>query len=426
MTPQDTASPPPPAAPSPAPGAPRKGPGLREFVGLMASLMAMTALSIDVMLPALPMIIDEYGVADVNQQQLVVTLYVLGFGAGQLFYGPLSDRFGRKTVLGFGLMLYAAASFWCMMATSFEGLLAARFLQGVANAAPRVIAVAVVRDTYGGRRMAEVMSFVMIVFIIVPAIAPAIGSGILLLGDWHAIFGFLGLVSVAILAWTTLRLAETRPREMREPLSVRWLAAAFRQTLTTRQTLGYTLAVGSVFGGMMSYINSAQQIFAETYDAGASFPLLFGVVAGALAVSAVINSRLVMRLGMRRMGHTALVGFVAVAVVHLALEALAGPLPIGLFVALMMAQLFCFGFIMPNLNALAMEPMGRIAGTASSFVGAVTTGLAAFLGWIVGQAFDGTALPLCIGFAAYGTLGLIAAFVTERGKLFQAVETGAS
>lgn len=401
----------------------RKAPGFPEFVGLMASLMAMTALSIDVMLPALPLIREDYGVADVNSQQLVVTLYVLGFGAGQLFYGPLSDRFGRKPVLGFGLLLYAAASFWCMMASSFEGLLAARFLQGVANAAPRVIAVAVIRDTYGGRRMAEVMSFVMIVFIIVPAIAPAIGSVILLAGEWHTIFGFLGLVSVAILAWTTLRLAETRPPALREPLSIRWLAGAFRQTLTTRQTFGYTMAVGLVFGGMMSYVNTAQQIYVETYDVGAAFPILFGLVAAALAAAAVINSRLVMRVGMRRMGHSALVGFVGVALLHLALEVLAGPLPIWLFVAVMMGQLFCFGFIMPNLNALAMEPMGRIAGTASSFVGAVTTGLAALLGWIVGQAFDGTALPLCLGFAVYGSAGLVAAFVTERGRLFRAVET---
>lgn len=413
MTPTDTS---PPA---------RRVPGFPEFVGLMASMMALTALSIDVMLPALPLIREEYGVADVNQQQLVVTLYVLGFGAGQLFYGPLSDRFGRKAVLGFGLMLYAAASFWCMLATSFDGLLAARFVQGVANAAPRVIAVAVVRDVYGGRRMAEVMSFVMIVFIIVPAIAPAIGSGILLMGDWHVIFGFLGIVSVAILTWTTLRLSETRPPEMREPMSVKWLLGAFRQTLTTRQTLGYTLAVGSVFGGMMSYVNSAQQIFVVTYDVGASFPLLFGLVAAALAAAAVINSRMVMRMGMRRMGHTALFGFAGVASLHLALELLAGPLPLEVFLALMMGQLFCFGFIMPNLNALAMEPMGRIAGTASSFVGAVTTGIAAFLGWIVGQAFDGTALPLCIGFAVYGLMGLFATLVTERGKLFRAVETGA-
>lgn len=400
----------------------RSAPGFPEFVALMASLMAITALSIDIMLPALPRIRDDYGLSDRNAQQLVVTFYVLGFGAGQIVYGPLSDRFGRKSVLGAGLGLYAAASFICMAAGTFEVLLAARLLQGIGNAAPRVIAIAVVRDLYGGRRMAEVMSFVMMIFIIVPAVAPAMGSGILLLGDWHVIFGFLGAVSIAVLAWTTVRLPETRPPELREPLSLTWLIGAFRETVTTRQTLGYTLAIGAVFGGLMSYINSAQQVFVVTYGVGPWFPLVFAIVTVALAAAAILNSRFVARLGMRPIGHAAMCGYLATAVVHLLLELLLGQLPLAAFLALISAQLFCFGFIMPNYNALAMEPMGRIAGTASSFVGAVTTSLAAFLGWIVGQSYDGTALPLTLGFAAFGAAGLAATCVTERGRLFQAVE----
>ena len=392
----------------------------------MASLMAMTALSIDVMLPALPAIRDAYDLSDANRQQLVVTLYVFGFGAGQLFYGPLSDRFGRKAVLAFGLALYAVASFFCMIAGSFEVLLAARFLQGIANASPRVIAIAVVRDVYGGRRMAEVMSFVMIVFIIVPALAPAVGSGILALGPWQAIFGLLGIVSVAVLAWSMWRLPETRPPEMREPLSVKWLLGAFRETVTTRQTLGYTLAIGAVFGGLMSYINSAQQIFTVTYGVGDWFPFVFALVAAALAVAAVVNSRLVVRLGMRRIGHVAVCGFFATALVHVLLELLPGLLPLPVFLGLMGAQLFFFGFVMPNYNSIAMEPMGRIAGTASSFVGAVTTGIAAFLGWIVGQSYDGTAWPLAIGFALFGAAGLVLTLLTERGRLFQVGPGGAA
>lgn len=385
----------------------------------MASLMALTALSIDVMLPALPLIRESYGLADVNQQQLVVTLYVLGFGAGQILYGPLSDRFGRKSIVFIGLTIYAIASFLCAIADSFEMLIGSRFLQGVANAAPRVIAIAVIRDIYGGRRMAEVMSFVMMVFIIVPAIAPAIGSGVLLLGEWRAIFAVLGAVALSILVWVTLRMPETRPPEQREPLSISWLVGAFGEAITTRQTLGYTLATAFVFGGMMSYINSAQQIFVGFYRVGAWFPILFGVVALALAAAAVVNSQLVMRLGMRKLGHVAICGFAGAALLHLLLELTIESLPLPAFLGLMMAQLFCFGFVMPNFNSLAMEPMGRIAGTASSFVGATTTAIAAFLGWIVGQSYDGTTLPLTLGFAVFGAIGLAITLITERGRLFQ-------
>ncbi|MDF2234451.1 multidrug effflux MFS transporter [Albimonas sp. CAU 1670] len=395
-----------------------QAPKFPEFVAMMASLMALTALSIDIMLPALPLIRDSYGVVDANAQQLVITLYMVGFGVGQLFYGTLSDRFGRKVVLGAGLAVYAAAAALCLIAPSFEVLLAARLLQGMANAAPRVVAVAVVRDLYGGRRMAEVMSFVMTVFIIVPAVAPALGSGILLLGDWHEIFLFLGVVAMAILVWTAARLPETRPRELREPLSLAWVGAAFRQVVATRQTIGYTLATGVAFGGMMAYINSAEQIYNEVYEAGGWFTLLFALVALAMAGAAITNSRLVARLGMRKIGHTALICYAAVGGVHMALEMLPGTLALPAFMVLMMLQLYCFGLIMPNFNAIAMEPQGRIAGTASSFVGFATTGIAAFLGWLVGQSYDGTALPLAAGYFAFGAASLVMVLVVERGRLW--------
>lgn len=401
-------------AASPATSAPR----FPEFVAMMASLMALTALSIDIMLPALPQIRADFPTIGTNDQQLVVTMYVLGFAAGQLFYGPVSDRFGRKSVLLFGLVLYAVASFLCMIAGTFEVLLASRFLQGVANAAPRIIAMAVIRDIYGGRRMAEVMSFVMMVFIVVPVIAPTIGGGLLLAGSWHIIFGVLCAVSLLVLAWTTTRLPETRPVEMREPLSPAWLLRAFGQTLTTRQTLGYTLAIGTIFGSMMSYINSAQQVFTEVYGAGEWFPILFGCVAGALAVASFVNSRFVVRVGMRRISHGALIGFVVTSIGHLAIDQFVGAPPLWLFVTLLAICLFFFGFVMPNFNALAMEPMGRIAGTASSFVGAVMTGLAATLGWVVGQHYDGTIVPLIAAFAGFGTLSLLIVLVVERGRLF--------
>jgi MFS transporter, DHA1 family, multidrug resistance protein len=396
----------------------RRMPSFGEFVAMMAGLMAMTALSIDVMLPALPQIRADFQIADANAQQLVVTSYVLGFALGQLFHGPQSDWLGRRPVLLAGLGVYALASFGCLVAPSFGVLLAARFLQGAANAAPRVIAIAVVRDVYGGRRMAEVMSFVMMVFIIVPVLAPSIGGAFLLAGSWHLIFAFLFVVSLALLAWMALRLPETQPPERRRPLSVAWLTGAFGETVRTRQTLGYTLATGTVFGALMGYINSAQQVFVEVYDLGALFPLAFGCVAAALALAAFLNSRFVGRLGMRRVSHAALIGFAVTALLHLGLDlAYDGP-PLAAFVLLLALDLFFFGLLMPNFNAIAMEPMGHIAGTASSFVGAVTTGLAAGLGWVVGQHYDGTATPLLAGFAVFGVLGLLIVLVTEKGRLF--------
>lgn len=405
------------AAPSPAVPA-RPAPGFLEFVTLIAALMALTALSIDVMLPALPAMRAEFGIDDANRQQLVLTSYVGGFALGQLFHGPLSDWLGRKPVLLVGLAVYALASFLCLAAHSFEALLAARVLQGIAGAAPRVVAVAVVRDTYGGRRMAEVMSFVMMVFIVVPVIAPSVGSAVLLVGTWHVIFAFLCAFALAVLAWAGLRLPETHPEAAREPMSVGWVARAFGQAMTTRQTLGYTLAVGVIFGSLMGYINSAQQIFVESYGAGDWFPVLFGCVAATLALAAFFNSRFVMTIGMRKVSHAALVGFCVTGVLHLGIDLVGGQPPLGVFVPLMAVTLFCFGLIMPNFNALAMEPMGRIAGTASSFFGAVTTAIGAGLGLAVGQQFDGSVTPLLVGFAAFGLVALAIVFVTEKGRLF--------
>ncbi len=396
----------------------RPMPPFGEFVAMIAALMALAAMSIDIMLPALPDIAASFGVADPNAAQLVVTDYLLGFAAGQLVFGPLADRFGRRAVLFAGLGLYALGAFACLVAGSFEVLLAARFAQGLACAAPRVIAVAVVRDVYGGRRMAQVMSFVMMVFIVVPVVAPSLGGAILLAAAWPAIFGLLFVLALALIAWTALRLPETRAPEHRLPLRARSVTDAFLAVLRSRPTLGYTIAGGVVLGALMGYIASAQQVYVEVYRLGAWFPLMFGAIALAQSAASFANSRLVMRLGMRRLSHIALAGFTATSAVHLVLVLAFGTLPLALFAGLLASTFFCFGFVMPNFNALAMEPMGRIAGTASSFVGATTTGLAATLGWAVGQHFAGTTVPLLAGFALYGAVALAVVALTERGRLF--------
>jgi MFS transporter, DHA1 family, multidrug resistance protein len=259
----------------------------------------------------------------------------------------------------------------------------------------------------------------MTVFIIAPIIAPGIGEALLIVGSWDWIFHFLLLVAMLTIAWSSLRLPETQPPEKREPLSLAWLIRAFGETVTTRQTVGYTVSAGLIFGALLGYINSAQQIFVDIYSAGSMFPVLFGIVAISLAAAAFLNGKLVVRLGMRWLSHLALIGFFGVAVILLALSLLSdGVPPLWAFCALLSLNLFCFGFAMPNYNALAMEPLGHIAGTASSFVGAFTTAGAAVLGWYVGQQFDGTVVPLALGYVGLGALAILAVVVTERGRLF--------
>ena len=397
------------------------GPG-PALIPIVASMMGLTALSIDIMLPALPAISDTFGLVDANDRQLVITIYLVGFAAGQIFYGPLSDSFGRKPVLIVGLVIYAAASLATFLAGDYSVLLLARAIQGVGCAAPRIIALAVVRDLYSGRQMARVMSFVMMVFIIVPVIAPSVGEGLLRLSDWRWIFLLLLVASIILLALTAWRLPETRPIEARAKLSVRWLKGAVWRVVSTRQTLGYTLATGFIFGCLMSYINSAQQIFEGIYDLEALFPVVFGAIAIFLAGASLTNGALVSRHGMRRMSHTALIGFVLVAAIHVVVAVTSdGAPPIGVFAGFLAADLFLFGFLMPNFNAIAMEPLKEIAGTGSSFIGFFTTGSAALLGWIVGQSFNDTVVPLTIGYLVLSAAALVFVTIAERGRLFQAV-----
>lgn len=403
-----------------------QAPRLAEFIAIIATMMALTALSIDIMLPALPAIGQAYGLDDPNARQLVVTVYVLGFSVGQIIYGPLSDSFGRKPVLLAGLSVFALASIATLLAGDYTTLLLARAVQGFGCGAPRVIAIAVVRDLYGGRQMARIMSFVMTVFIIVPVVAPSIGEALMLAGRWSWVFGFLLLIGLILMVATSLRLPETRPPKMRQRFSPAWLGGAVREILTTRQTVGYTVATGFIFGCLMAYVNSAQQIFVGIYRLGTWFPLVFGSIAIALALAAMINARLVGSQGMRRLSHAALAGFVVVALLNLGIAlASEGPPPLVLFCALIAANLFCFGFIMANFNAISMEPLQRVAGTASSFIGFYTTGAGAIFGWIIGQQFAGSVIPLLTGYLALSVLALVTVAITERGRLFEVGMSGA-
>jgi MFS transporter, DHA1 family, multidrug resistance protein len=396
-----------------APAKAKRGPGLPEFIALMAALMASNALAIDAMLPALPAIGEALGVAEDNRRQLVITAYLLGFGFAQLLWGPLADRYGRKRLLAAALILYAIFGLVAGLASSFTLLLAARTLQGVAAAASRVLTVAIVRDRYHGAAMARVMSLVMIVFMIVPVLAPAFGQGVLMIGTWRHIFIGLGVYGAVLATWLLIRLPETLTEENRRPLSLGRIGEAFWTVLRIRQSIGNTLAQTLLMGALFAFINSVQQIVFDVFGRPELIAVVFALIAGPMAFSSYANSRLVMRLGSRRILLIALSVFTALGALHLGVAATVGE-SIWVFVALQALTMACFGLIGANAGALAMEPLGHIAGTASSLQGLITTVGGALIGFAVGQSFNGTTLPFLAGFTLCGGAALLVSLWANR------------
>jgi len=392
--------------------------GFPEFVVIIASIMALNPLAMDMMLPALPNIGSAFHLEVANRPQMVLSTFLLGFGVGQFVMGPLSDRFGRRPVLLGGMAVYCIASLLAIAAPSFETLLLARALQGLGTSATRVIAVSIVRDCYAGRKMASVMSLAMMVFIAVPVIAPSFGQAVMLLAQWRGIFIVLMLYGVAALIWSALRMPETLPLSERKSIAIRDVLGAFRQTVTNRQTLGYALAAGGVMGSLFAFVFSSQQIFTEIYHLGHYFPLAFAAIAVGVAIAGFLNAKIVGRVGMRVMSHTALVIFVAVAGTMFAATRL-HMLPLPLFMVLAALMMFAFGLMMANFTALAMEPQGHIAGTASSLYGSITTLLGIGIGATIGQDYDGTLVPFTTGFFLCTLAALGVVLVVERGRLFR-------
>ena len=401
-----------------APRSAHDGMSFREFVGAIAAMMAMTALTIDTMLPALPAIGSSLGVADENKRQLIISVFLLGFGAAQLFYGPISDRVGRRPVLLLGMTAYLLFSAGAAVAPSFELLLLFRALQGVAVAATRVVVISVVRDCYGGRPMARVMSLAFMVFLAVPVLAPSIGQFFLLFLPWRGLFWVLTCYGMLVLIWIAIRLPETLHPEYRRSIDVSSVFQGVRRALTTRQGVGYMLAQTMLQAALYGFINSVQQIFADTFHAEKVMPTVFAAIAGMMALASLINSRIVERLGTRRVSHAALLGFVAIELVHIA-TAISGDETLMTFALCQAGAMFCFGLSMANFGAMAMEPMAAIAGTAASVQGFITTVGGALLGLMIGQNFDGTSLPMTAGFAAAGVLALAIVLITEGGHLFR-------
>lgn len=384
---------------------------------MVAALSALNALAIDIMLPALPQIGEAFQLTNDNDRQLVIICYVALFGVSQLIYGPLADAFGRRSVLVYALGIYIAGSILCVVAPSFELFLAARALQGVGAAATRVIATAVVRDLMEGRRMAQVMSMAMTAFMIVPIIAPSIGQLILFVAPWRWIFGALLVNALIVLAWALIRLPETLKPENRRAFNPPAIISAYAMVLRERQTVGYMFATTFITGCLFGYITSSEQLFVDVYNLGPAFPLAFASIAIAISAGTFLNSRLVVRHGMRRLSHIMIIGFTIAALVLAGIAQL-GWATFPVFTIMLAITFAMFGFIASNFNALAMEPMGKVAGSASAIYGAVTATGGAIFGALIGRAFDGTVVPFAIGLAAAGAATLLSVLWTERGKLF--------
>lgn len=382
---------------------------LPEFIAMLAFLFATIAFSIDAMLPALPEIAAELTPQNVNRAQLILTAFVAGMGLGTLFAGPISDAIGRKTAITLGFAIYIGATIAALMAQSLEMLLLARFVQGLGASGPRIVGLALVRDLYQGREMARITSFVMMVFILIPAVAPALGAGFIWMAGWHGVFLAFLIFALIGAGWLNLRQAETLPPERRRPLRAGTLAAAAREVLSDRQVMFCTLILTLGFGQMFGLLSSAQQLFGEAYGKGASFPAWFALMALLSGSGTILNAVFVVRFGMRRIAKWAYAMQTCVSAAMLVLlmgDLLPEPLKFPAFFLWAVSVFFMAGVTFGNLNALALQRMGHIAGMTASIVSAISTLAAVLIAAPVGLLYDGTALPVVVATLACSGLAL--------------------
>lgn len=397
--------------------------GRAELLLLTTTLMALNALAIDIMLPALGVIARDLNVQSANDQQLVVVAYLMGFGVPQLFWGPLSERFGRRPTVVVALLGFSLAGAVAGAWSSFEALLALRFVQGVFAAGARVVAVAIVRDQYSGSEMARMMAFIMSIFVVVPITAPMLGQAVLAFASWRAIFTVLAVLGGAAALHTLLRLPETHPAKQpgsdlaQGSLRLGTILAGYRRVLMTRSSRGYILAGAFIYGTFYSFLSSSEQLFREVFHQEDTFVFWFAGLASGMSLANMMNARLVRRVGMRRLSHGALVGLIVLASTLLGLT-LAGFTSLAVFYPIFFLIIGHFGVLGSNFNALAMEPLRDIAGLGSATFGFATVTLSSFLAGFVGRAYDGSTVPLLTGYVVLGLCALAVVTWTERGRLF--------
>jgi len=390
--------------------------GETELIVLMASLMSLQALGIDSMLPALGHIADSLG-AEGNDRQYVISSYFLGAGIGAFFPGAFADRFGRRPVLFIGIVSYVVLSLACAAVTNYWVLIALRIVQGVACAGLSVVPTAIVRDRVGGDRMARMMSLIIMIFLAVPIFAPAIGQMVLLFGTWREIFVVMAVLATGVGIWTWMRLPESLAEENVQEIDPKTILRNMRISLSNRVSFGYVAGSALVFGSLFGFLNSSQQLISESFGAGDYFALIFGASVLGMVIASFTNSRIVERFGARRVGHTALIGFFVISLAQLLS---AGPgQALWEFVPLLGLSMTMLGFVGANFSSIAMQPFQSIAGAASSAHMSLRMITGAVLGGAIGQAYDGTAVPLAIAMLLCSSVSLVLVFYSERGKLFR-------
>ena len=357
----------------------------------------------------------DLGAFDNNRSQLIISLFFFGMAFGQLLYGPVSDHTGRKPAIYLGYGLFITGCLLSLFATTLPVMLVGRFLQGFGTAGPRIVSIAIVRDRYEGSAMARVMSFVMTVFIIIPIIAPALGQGMLLLAGWRAIFASFLIIAFLSLVWFILRQPETLSKEKRVPFSFKRIISTVMIIFGNRSAMGYTVTAGLVFGFFLGYLNSAQQIFQDEYGLGAKFPLYFAFLALSIGGASLFNARFVLHHTMQSLSKRALLSISALSSGFFLLALWGhGEPPLWTIMAYLFATFFGTGILFGNLNALAMESLGKIAGIGSGVVGSLSTFISLITGTFIGQSYNGTVLPLTAGFFMLSLASLAAMRWAEK------------
>jgi len=387
----------------------------KEFTVLVAMLMSIVAISIDALLPALGIIGKELGATTANQPQLLISMLFLGLAFGQLICGPLSDALGRRPILFGGFALYVVGTVVCYQADSLEVLMFGRFIQGLGVAGPYISAISLVRDLFHGAQMARIMSLVMMIFVLVPAIAPTLGQAIMFIADWRGIFEMYLVYAAILVLWVIFRLKETLPKSNRIAFSRKGFYDGFKEVLTNRITASYTVCMGLFFGSFIGYLNSSQQIFQVQFETGSMFSVYFGLLALVLGSSSLMNSRIVEKYGAKIIAFRAICVVVIVSILFLSMHAFV-EIQLWMFLIYAAAIFFSFGLLFGNFNALAMEPMGHVAGIASAVIGSVSSIMSLSIGTIIGQMYNNTLVPVSSGFTVMGTLALCLMFWAEKGR----------
>jgi len=378
-----------------------------EFVALMASLMSVVSLSIDALLPALPDIEKSLSISNGSDTRLLVTMIFLGLGFGQLIFGSLSDSYGRKVMVCIGFIVFIIASIICVTTKHFEIMILGRVLQGIGLSSPRSLSLSMIRDSYSGNYMAKIISIVVMFFILIPIIAPSIGQLLLAFFSWHSIFYFNLIFAILVMLWFIIRQPETLVKHKRIKFSINLFTNGTKLFFKNKEAVAFTMVSGFITGSFMVYLSTSQQIFQEQYNLANMFPYIFASLAFSIGIATFINSKLVEAFGMLKISYIAVIAYAIISILYVVLFNSGNNPSIYVLIVFLALQFFSVGFLFGNLRALAMEPLGNIAGIGAAINGFISTVLAVPIANYIGGFVNTSVLPLFLGFSFFGILSVI-------------------